>query len=81
MDWDYCADVCELNYLMVRAIFLGGARVQRLILFQLILSKAVEYCLQYQQKAIAPLRTGLFSQNYIHVGFRKFCRSKNKRRP
>ena len=36
-----------------------------------------EYCLQYQHKIIVPLSTGLFSQNYIRVGFRKFYRSKN----
>ena len=34
-----CADVCEFNFLMVRAIFSGGARVHWLILFNSFLAK------------------------------------------
>ena len=48
-----CADVCEFNFLMVCAIFSGGARVHWLILFNSFLAK--------QLNIVCSINTKLFT--------------------
>ena len=77
-----CADVCEFNFLMVCDIFSGGARVHWLILFNSFLAKQLNIVCSINTKLFAYYALAhRFVQPklaYIHVGFRKFCRSKNK---
>ena len=77
-----CADVCEFNFLMVCAIFSGGARVHWLILFNSFLAKQLNIACSINTKLFTYCALAhRFVQPklaYIRVRLRKFCRSKNK---
>ena len=54
VDGDYCKDVCEFNFLMVCAIFSGGARVHWLILFNSFLAKQLNIACSINTKLLCP---------------------------
>ena len=51
---DYCKDVCECNFLGVRAIFSGDATVHWLILFNSFLAKQLNIVCSINTKLLCP---------------------------